>query len=148
MKSMNYNSNLFMNKRDSKFLLFLFWKSMFKSSMSLVSIYFYFKIKCKCRTSLVVQWLRICLPMEGTNVQSLVWEDPTCRRATKPMRHNYWNRSLEPMSFNYWAHASQLLKQVHSGAHMLQLLRPVCLEPVLCKKRSHCNEKPMHNNEE
>ena len=25
-------------------------------------------------TSLVVQWLRICLPMQGTRVRSLVWE--------------------------------------------------------------------------
>ena len=40
-------------------------------------------------TSLVAQWLRIRLPMQGTQVQALVWDDPTCRRATKPMRHNY-----------------------------------------------------------
>ena len=40
-------------------------------------------------TSLVAQWLRIRLPMQGTWVQALVWEDPTCRGATKPMRHNY-----------------------------------------------------------
>ena len=40
-------------------------------------------------TSLVVQWLRIRLPMQGIGVPSLVWEDPTCRRATKPMCHNY-----------------------------------------------------------
>ena len=39
--------------------------------------------------SLVAQWLRIRLPMQGTRVQALVWEDPTCRGATKPMRHNY-----------------------------------------------------------
>ena len=26
-------------------------------------------------TSLVVQWLRICLPMQGTQVQFLGWED-------------------------------------------------------------------------
>ena len=42
------------------------------------------------RASLVVQWLRICLPMQGTRVRALVWEDPTCRRATKPVSHNYW----------------------------------------------------------
>ena len=30
------------------------------------------------RTSLVVQWLRIHLLMQGTQVQSLVREDPTC----------------------------------------------------------------------
>ena len=39
--------------------------------------------------SLVAQWLRIHLPMQGTGVRVLVWEDPTCRRATKPVRHNY-----------------------------------------------------------
>ena len=40
--------------------------------------------------SLVVQWLRICLPMQGTWVRALVWEDPTCRGATGPVSHNYW----------------------------------------------------------
>ena len=40
--------------------------------------------------SLVAQWLRICLPMQGTRVRALVWEDPTCRGATKPVSHNYW----------------------------------------------------------
>ena len=40
--------------------------------------------------SLVAQWLRIRLPMQGTRVRAPVWEDPTCRGATKPVRHNYW----------------------------------------------------------
>ena len=39
--------------------------------------------------SLVVQWLRVCLPVQGTRVRALVWEDPTCRRATRPVSHNY-----------------------------------------------------------
>ena len=39
--------------------------------------------------SLVVQWLRICLPVQVTRVQALVWDGPTCRGATKPVRHNY-----------------------------------------------------------
>ena len=39
--------------------------------------------------SLVVQWLRLCLPMQGTRVRALVWEDPTCRVATGPESHNY-----------------------------------------------------------
>ena len=38
--------------------------------------------KMKDRTSLVVQWLRIRLPIQGTQVRSLVQEDPTCRGAT------------------------------------------------------------------
>ena len=41
------------------------------------------------RASLVAQWLRICLPMQGTRVRALVWEDPTCRGATRPVSHNY-----------------------------------------------------------
>ncbi|KAJ8788140.1 hypothetical protein J1605_005439 [Eschrichtius robustus] len=41
------------------------------------------------RASLAAQWLRICLPMQGTRVRALVWEDPTCRGATRPVRHNY-----------------------------------------------------------
>ena len=41
------------------------------------------------RASLVAQWLRIHLAMQGTRFQALVQEDPTRCRATKPMRHNY-----------------------------------------------------------
>ena len=81
--------------------------------------------------SLVAQWLRIHLPMQGTRVRALVQEDPTCRGATKPVRHNYWAWALEPVSHNYWARAPQLLKPMH-------------LEPMLCNKRSHCNEKQTH----
>ncbi|KAJ8776953.1 hypothetical protein J1605_014971 [Eschrichtius robustus] len=40
-------------------------------------------------TSRVAQWLRIRLPMQGTWVQALVQEDPTCHGATKPASHNY-----------------------------------------------------------
>ena len=76
-------------------------------------------------TSLVAQWLRIRLPMQGTRVRALVREDPTCRGATKPVRHNYWACALEP-----WATTTE----------------PVRLEPVLCNKRSHRNEKPVHRN--
>ena len=49
--------------------------------------------------------------------------------------NNYWACALEPVSHSYWAHVPQLLK-------------PVCLEPMLCNKRSHCNEKPTHCNED
>ena len=40
-------------------------------------------------TSLVVQRLKIHLPMQGTWVRSLVWEDSTSHRASEPMNHNY-----------------------------------------------------------
>ena len=34
------------------------------------------------------EWVRIWLPSQGTQVQSTVWEDPTCRGATKRMCQN------------------------------------------------------------
>ena len=86
-------------------------------------------------TSLVAQWLRIRLPMQGTWVRALVRDDPICRGATKPVCHNYWACALEPESHNYWACVPQLLK-------------PACLEPVLHNERSHHKEKPAHSNEE
>ena len=61
--------------------------------------------------------------MQGTWVQSLVWEDSTCCAATKPKCHNYW-------------------------ACVLQLQKSTCLEPVLHNKRRHRNEKPVHRNGE
>ena len=53
---------------------------------------FFFQISLKTTvqgSSLVAQWLRVCLLMQGTWVQALVWEDPTCHGATRPVSHNY-----------------------------------------------------------
>ena len=52
-----------------------------------VSFYTY---KKRGGASLVAQWLRVCLPVQGTQVRALVWEDPTCRRAAGPVSHSYW----------------------------------------------------------
>ena len=49
----------------------------------------------------MVQWFRIHLPMQEAQVQSLVQEDPTCHRATKPMYHNHRAPALEYGSWNY-----------------------------------------------
>ena len=65
--------------------------------------------KSWARASLVAQRLRICPPMQGTRVWSLVWEDPTCCGAAKPMHYSYWTCTLEPSSHNYWACVTQLL---------------------------------------
>ena len=48
-------------------------------------------------------------------------------RKSKPSHHNYWAHTLEPANCNYWA-------------CMRWPLKPVCLEPGLCSKRSRCNE--------
>ena len=74
-------------------------------------------------TSLVAQWLRICLPMQETRVWSLVWEDPTGCGVIKSVHHNYWACALESASHNCWAFVPQLLKPAH-------------LESVLRNKRS------------
>ena len=81
--------------------------------------------------SLVAQWLRIRLPMQGTWVRSLVQEDPTCRGATKPVRHNYWACALEPTSHNYWACEPQLLR-----------LRATTTEACTPRARASQQERP------
>ena len=75
------------------------------------------------RTFLVVPWIRTHLPRQGIQVRSLVWEDSTRCRATKPVCGNYWARlrellspcaaTTEPVCGNYWARVQQLLKPVH-----------------------------------
>ena len=72
-------------------------------------------VKSRLKTSLVVQRLGICLPMQGTWVWSLIQENPTCFGAPGRICHSYGT----------WA-----------------------LEPVLSRKRSYCNEKPVHPSEE
>ena len=53
------------------------------------------------------------------------------------------------LSLRSRAREPQLLSPCATTAkvHVPQLLNPVCLEPVLCSKRSHSNEKPGHRNE-
>jgi len=64
--------------------------------------------------------------MQETQVWSLIQEYPTCHRATKPMCHDCWACAPGFWNHNYWC--------------------PSTLEPVLCNKRSHHNEKPTHRN--
>ena len=78
-------------------------------------------IKRQWGTSLVVQWLRICLAMQRIPVQPLVWEDPSCVGAVKPVCHSYWACAWESVSHSFWA-------------RVLQLLKPHALEPVLHRR--------------
>ena len=63
--------------------------------------------------------------MQETLVQSLIWEDPTCLEAAKPMLYNYGaHGALEPKAATteaYWV-----------------------LKPVFHNERNHCSEKPVH----
>ena len=74
----------------------------------------------QCWSSLVVQWLRICLPMQGTWVWFLVRNSTCCG-----------------------AHVPQILVPC-PGAWELQLLRPEHLEPVPHSKGGHPNERSTH----
>ena len=64
--------------------------------------------------------MRICLPIQGTQIQSLVWEDPICLSAAKSVYHNARACALELERYNYYS--------------------PCALEPVLHNKRNHRNE--------
>ena len=68
----------------SKTEVFLFiWPHFFPASICL-------SLKREhCWASLMVQWLGIHLPKQGTQAPSLVQEDSTCRGATKPMYCRY-----------------------------------------------------------
>ena len=79
-------------------------------------------------TSLVGQWLRVWLPMQGTGVLSLVEEDSTCLGTTKPVCHNPWCPCpQEPVfcnkrSYHMRSHALQL----ESISHSPQLKKSPC----------------------
>ena len=65
------------------------------------------------------------LPWWSSGWESLVWEDPTCGGATKPMCPHYSACALMPMSHNYWAHATyspalRREKPSQQKAHTLQ----------------------------
>ena len=51
----------------------------------------------------MVQWLRICLPMLGTEIWSLVGKDSTFGRADRTVYHSYWAQALETASCNFWS---------------------------------------------
>ena len=86
------------------------------------------------RTSLVVEWLGIRLPMQVTQAWSLVWEDSICRWAVEPVHHSYWAWVLVSLSSDYWA-------------YVMPVLKPTCLEHQLHDQKSHSDEKLVHHNE-
>ena len=72
-------------------ILFFFKPDGFREtclSFHVASLLLIWALKLCDRASLVAQWLRICLLMQGTRVRALVWEDPTCHGAAGPVSHN------------------------------------------------------------
>ena len=86
------------------------------------------------QTSLVVQWLRVCLLMQGTWVWSLVQEDSTCCGATKPLHHNHWACALEPTHHSKRSHHSE------KPTHLTQREAPVTATRE--RKLAHSKKDP------
>ena len=59
--------------------------------------------------------------MQETQVWSLIWGDPTCHGATKPMGRNYWACAQEPWSLHTRARWGACLSPLESGLHSPQL---------------------------
>ena len=55
----------------------------------------------------MVQWLRICLPMQETQVPHLVQEDSTCCRAIKPVHNLLKSACPEPKLCNKRSHLNE-----------------------------------------
>ena len=89
-------------------------------------------LKEERRASLVVQWLRIHLAAQGSLVRSLVQEDPTRCRTTKPKCHTIEPAPWSPWATNTEAHAPQPLKPACHGAHAAQQKKPPHKKPVHC----------------
>ena len=84
--------------------------------------------------------------MQGTQVRALVREDPTCRRATKPVRHNYSACAPEPVSHNYWSPRATTTEACMPRARAPQEKPPHCNQeqPALTKTRN-CTQQPRPN---
>ena len=85
-----FKMHLKLRDQQLKTIIFIY-RLLYKNVMVTTNQKFIIDIhtKKKKRTSLVAQWLRIHLPMQGIRVRSLVLEDPACRGVTKPVHHNY-----------------------------------------------------------
>ena len=67
--------------------------------------------------------MRVCLPMQGTRVRALVWEDPTGRRAA-------WAHEPQLLSLRVWS-----LWSVTSEAAVVRGPRPDEVWPPLAATR-------------
>ena len=67
--------------------------------------------------SLVVQWLRIWLAIQGTPVWFMDREYPTGQGAVKPVCHNYWAHALQPQASATELHALESVLRNNRSHH-------------------------------
>ena len=90
------------------------------------------KILANQGASLVAQVIRVHLPVQGTQVPSLVREDPSRHGAAKLTRHNLQASIPEPTNHNRWAQAPRTpcpsvskataVRRLHTAAREYPLL--------------------------
>ena len=95
--------------------------------------------KIKNKTTWGLPWWRSgwesACQCKGTRVRALVWEDPTCRRATWPVSHNYWAFASGACAPNKRGHDSE--RPVH---------RDEAWPPLATTRESPCTEtKTQHS---
>ena len=73
--------------------------------------------------------------MQGTQVQALLREDPTCCGATEPVHHNYWACALEPVSHKYWSPHATTTEARAPRACALQQEKPPQREAYTLQRR-------------
>ena len=71
----------------------------------------------------MVEWIRICVSMQGTQIQSLVWEDSTCYGATKAIATNSSAHVLQRPKLGTWSRCWQQEKPVHRHQEQTLLAR-------------------------
>ena len=87
------------------------------------------------QTSLVVRQIRICLPVQGTQVWSLVQEDSTRHGTTKPVDHDYWNpHTLELALCNKRRHCKKQLQRWDARTLQLEKARAQQWRPRAANK--------------
>ena len=80
------------------------------------------------RTSLVVQWLKIHLPVQRSWVWSLVQEDATCHGAPKPLYHNRWSlHALEPVLCSKRSRRNEKHRHCNGEQPLLTATRESCV---------------------
>ena len=95
-------------------------------------------LKSVCRTSLVVQWLGICLPMQGTQEQQgkpPQWEAPTLQVKSSPCSLQ------ESLSTVMNTQHSQKKVSVYYAHTNVCLADYICIQQQVCKTGQHQNSK-------
>ena len=96
-----YNQNLTVKKKSKQIILKNNWLAYFE--------------KYQYQASLMVQWLKIHLPILRTWVRSLLQDNPTCHVAAKLGCHDSWSLcAYSPCSTTREACTSQLERRPHS----------------------------------